>query len=409
MYKKNVRKNIKSLAKKNVNGNLVLAFLVVVLGVVFSTLFVYLITKIFGYEYSVNLVNYLLLALIYTLTSPFILLFGKLVMDGNRGKQFNYQESLHCFRDTKFIKLSLIVILVLIFIYWLIGLIPVAGFFINFIILLLFIPFVVLLPFIYLEYKDLKLKDIIGKGLDVISGNRIGFYGLVISFSFWFILSILTIGILSFYVMPYLYLALSNFYLYISHEKEFKRQQAIGDGNLIIVFIGVLTFLVIFLLVNFPASKVWFMQFITGEVSRVGDATLSYGGITITYDSPVNYQTSAETDSSKTYVNNDNYNILQYSIYLATVDDSREMDKEIVQEMKDSGNYRVVNDSQFTIDVHGKKIKGYRYDAEEDDGSEVSSVMVYYPRDSFTITIGLTNSTGKKINIDDIKEFVTIY
>ena len=206
-----------------------------------------------------------------------------------------------------------------------------------------------------------------------------------------------------------MYLSLSNFYLYITHEKELKKEKAIGDGNLILIFIGVLVFLVIFLIVNVPASTTWFMRIMNGEVSDVGDATLSYGGIEVTYDSPADYQTSASTNSSKTYVNDDNYNILQYSIYLSSVKDSKEMDKEIVQEMKDSGDYKNVTDSEFTLTIDGKEIEGYRYDAEEASGDENSSIIVYYPKEDFTITISLTNSTGNKLDTEDIKEFVTIY
>lgn len=409
MYKNNVRKSVKKLAKKSIKSNLVLAFLVLLLAIICSGLLVYVVARLLGYGYNINLINYLLVGLILTIVSPVVLGFSKVSLNISNGKEANYQEMFNCFKNTKFIKLYSLVILTLILVYWLIGLIPVAGIFINLIILLLFIPYIILLPFVYLTYPELKNKEIMSKTLDIISGNRISFYGLIISFSFWFILSILTCGILLFYVFPYVYLSLSNFYLYVTHEKEIKKEKAIGDGNLILIFIGVLVFLILFLIVNVPASTTWFMRIMNGEVSDVGDATLSYGGIEVTYDSPADYQTSASTNSSKTYVNNDNYNILQYSIYLSSVNDSKEMDKEIVQEMKDSGDYKNVTDSEFTVTIDGKEIEGYRYDAEEISGDETSSIIVYYPKEDFTITISLTNSTGNKLDVEDIKEFVTIY
>lgn len=409
MYKNNVRKSIKSFAKNNVKVNVILSFLILILALIFCSLLVYLGTKVVGYDYDINLINYLLIGIILTLVSPVVLGFTKVVLEICNGKEFNCQKMFTTFKDVKFLRLYFVVVVLLFIVYWLIGLIPVAGLFINLIILLLFIPYFILLPFVYLSYPELKNKEIMSKTLDIISGNRIGFYGLIISFSFWFILSVITCGLLLFYVIPYLYLALGNFYLYITHEKELKKEKAVGDGNLILIFMAVLVFIVIFLLVNVPSSTTWFMRIINGEISNVGDATLTYGGVEITYDSPADYQMSASTDSSKTYMNNDNYNILQYSIYLASVKESKEMDREIVQEMKDSGDYRKVTDSEFTLMINGKELEGYRYDTEDINGGKTSSVVVYYPKDDFIITISLTNSTGTKMDTNDIKKFITIY
>lgn len=138
-----------------------------------------------------------------------------------------------------------------------------------------------------------------------------------------------------------------------------------------------------------------------------GSEVLSYGGIEVTYDVSDDYKLSSSTSFSKTYINESNYNVLQYSIYLTDVLGAVEMDKKIVSEMRDSGEYKDISDKEFSLSVKGEKIKGYKYNAEK-DGNKSYSVIAYYPKGDFTIVISLSN-TGNSLSTDDIKDLIMVH
>lgn len=138
-----------------------------------------------------------------------------------------------------------------------------------------------------------------------------------------------------------------------------------------------------------------------------GSEVLSYGGIEVTYDVPDEYKLSSSTSFSKTYINENNYNVLQYSIYLANVLDTKEMDKNIVSEMRDSGEYKDINDKEFDLSVDGKKLSGYKYNTLKGDDKSYT-VIAYYPKGDFTIVISLS-STGESLSTDDIKNLIMVH
>ena len=290
---------------------------------------------------------------------------------------------------------------------WVIGLIPVVGIFIDIAILILVVPLILMLPFSYLEH-DGSFKAIVSKTVDIISGHRVRIYGMIISFIFWILLSCLTFGLLLFYVIPYMYLSVGLLYLNFTHEKEFKKKNRLRDGYVILIFAGAVVLVSAVIMFYFPKTTVWFNAILTGKMDTTGSETLSYGGMSVTYDIPNGYKISSSTDITKTYINKDNDNILQYSIYLSDVEDNLDMDKEIVNELKLSSEYKVT-DKEFKLRVNGHNLKGYRYNSTNNYHATSSTVTVYYPKDSFTIAISLTNNTGKKLTEKDISKYVTVY
>lgn len=159
--------------------------------------------------------------------------------------------------------------------------------------------------------------------------------------------------------------------------------------NLIILFIIVLGLIILFNIFNSKGSEV-----------------LTYGDISITYDISDNYKLSSSTSFSKSYINEENYNVLQYSIYLTDVLGAKEMDKNIVSEMRVSNEYKDVEDKEFSLDFNGKKIKCYKYNFEK-GGSKSYSMIAYYPKGDFTIVISL--SSDKSLSKDDIKNAIKVH
>lgn len=403
MQKNIVRETIKKEAKEKSKKSLTLSLLIILIISSIIIMTTYFVTDLIGYNYNIKVVNDIIIGIILTLISPLILGFTKITKETCENKEINYKE-IFLFKEIKFIKTFGILILSLIFIMWLLGLIPGVGFFINLVILILYMPVFIMLPFVYLEYKDLPLKEIIFKIFGTVSEHRITIYGLLISFIFWIILSICTFGLLFFYVIPYMYQSLALLYLDITHEKEFKPQKAISDGNIILIFIVISILLIGFIAIKVPGVTNLFTTIINGEINtKVGDMTLSYGGVKITYNAPKDYEMTATTDTSTTYIKDNN--ILQYSIYLSKENKILEMDKEIVNEMKSSG--KKVKEKESTIKVHGKKLKCYEYTITDNKDSN-STITVYYPKGDFTVAISLTNN-DKEINKNDMKKFITIY
>lgn len=407
MQKENIRKAVKLEAKKKPKKSLALSFLILIIISILITTITYFIIDLVGYSYNIKVVNNFIIGIILILISPLILGFSKITIDTCKNKETNFKDIFKGYKEIKFIKTFGILILSLIFIMWLLGLIPGVGVFINLIILILYIPVFLMLPFVYLEHKDLQIQEIVFKTVSTVSEHRIMIYGLLISFIFWIILSILTFGLLFFYVIPYMYLSISYLYLNLTHEKEFKKEKTIGDGNIILIFIIITILVGFFTITNVPGASHILTAVINGEVNtKEGDTTLSYGGIKITYNAPKDYKTAATTDTSNTYLNYENNNILQYTIYLSKANQILEMDKEIVDEMKSSG--KKIKDKEFTLKVDGKTLKGYEY-VITDEKNPSSTITVYYPKGDFTIAVTLTSDTDQEFTKNDIKEFITIY
>lgn len=404
-----VRKSIKKEAKTKPKKNLAIALLLMIIIACAIITITHFITNLIGYSYNIKALNDLIIGIILILMSPFFLGFSKMSKEICDDKEIKPKEIFSSLKDFKYIKIFAILIIGLIFITWLIGLIPGVGIFINMIILIFFIPYIIILPFVYLENQKLQVKEIIFKTENTISGNRIKFYGLLISFSFWIVLSLITLGLLSFYVIPYIYLSLELLYTHCTYERDFKREKAISDGNIILIFIGIIILIIAFLAINVPGSATWFKAILNGEIeSEIGDTSLSYGGVQVTYDAPKEYKASAITDTSQTYINDKNSNVLQYTIYLSDADSALEMDKEIVSEMRTSGNYKNVEDDTFTLKVNGQKIKCYKYKA-TNNGKQINTITAYYPKGDFIVAVSLSNNDGSEFKEDNIKEFITVY
>ena len=400
------RVSIKDKAKSKPKTLLAKSLLImmVIFGVLTSI--IYLLSVYFGYHYNIKLLNDLIIGLIFFILSPLILGFTDMTMKECQKKDIQFSDLFAKLKDYQYLKLIFIVVFALIFGTYLIGLIPIIGIFINLAILILVFPVILMLPFSYLEING-SMREVLSKTIDMVAGHRVRIYGMLVSFIFWLLGSILTCGLLLFYVFPYMYLSLGFLYLNFTHEKEFAKKKGLNDGYVLLIFAGVTFLISLFLMISFPKTTIWFNALLTGEVNT-SEEVLSYGGVKISYDAPTNYKISASTDISKTYINNDNYNILQYSIYLSKPKDNLEMDKEIVNEMKLSSEYKV-KDKEFTLTVNGKKLKGYIYNTENSYKAKTSSVTVYYPKDSFTISISLSNNNGQELKKEDIKKFVTVH
>ena len=162
-----------------------------------------------------------------------------------------------------------------------------------------------------------------------------------------------------------------------------------------LIFITFIVFAILTIIsfVNIPSS---FNNFVNDLLNykvleSKGDSTLEYSGAVVTFDKPSGYKLSQEGITTKTYINEDNYNVVQYSIYMADEKDIMKVDKEEFE------------GESFTITAGGKKLNGYKY-----INNGENNIVVYYPKGAFVITVSLSNAE-KKLSKKDIEEFINIY
>jgi uncharacterized membrane protein len=69
-----------------------------------------------------------------------------------------------------------------------------------------------MLPFIMADYEDITWRDALKKCKEITDGRKGEIFGYWLSFLGWFILIVITVGIMSIYVLPYFQATMANLY-----------------------------------------------------------------------------------------------------------------------------------------------------------------------------------------------------
>lgn len=185
--------------------------------------------------------------------------------------------------------------------------IPFLGAIAYLILIVYFTPPLAMLTYIVIEDENITVKDAITKALNLTKGHRVEYYGLVFSYIGWFILSIFTIGLLFIWIAPYLNVAISNFYLYITKEKEYTgAQQGISNGLIIGLTIGGY---IVFILV------ITIMIFL-GALAIGGTQIITEGWDSITNDDYYDYDYDYDYDNHHDYTKGETVNVSGLEIYI---------------------------------------------------------------------------------------------
>ena len=86
-------------------------------------------------------------------------------------------------------------------------------------------------PYILAENPDMGVKEAIGASKKLMKGNKFRLFCLHLSFIGWYLLTPLTLGILSLWVRPYTEAANAAFYREISDTKPDKMKEEISTGS----------------------------------------------------------------------------------------------------------------------------------------------------------------------------------
>lgn len=89
------------------------------------------------------------------------------------------------------------------------------------------------------EKKELPFLDALKQANNLVKGHRTEYYGMLFSFIGWFLLGILTLGILYIWLIPYTRISMANMYRRWIKEAEFESDEnGISNGAVIGITIG---------------------------------------------------------------------------------------------------------------------------------------------------------------------------
>lgn len=87
--------------------------------------------------------------------------------------------------------------------------------------------------YILLDDPNISANDARKKSMEMMKGNKWRLFCLELSFIGWLLLSLLTFGILLFWISPYMEVARAKFYLSLLPEEE-RQNSAVNDGGIVI-------------------------------------------------------------------------------------------------------------------------------------------------------------------------------
>lgn len=381
----NIRKSIKSKAIEEPKGLFAKTLLFLLLIISIINFGIICLVRSSDYQIDNNLIN----LVTFIIVSPLYLNFIKMFLNNSHDELIYFSDLFKIKKYSfKFFWYFIIISLSFYITSKIIITIPIIGLIINLILLVIFIPIFFVIPYLFAENTNTSLKELIINSFKLVHKKRIEFYGLLISFIPWFMLGILTFGILYLWLIPYTYITFTYYYLYLKKEIKLKKQNTLSNQFLITIFI------VIIVLFIQPYNSIGINKY---------NSSLSYGNYKIKYNVPKDYKLSIDTEKTKTYTKDGN--ILQYSIYLSNVSDIIKMDKKIVKEYKDKKEYKLVTSSDFKIKINNKTLKGFKYSLIKEN-SKINNIIIYYPKDKFVITISFMSPNS--INNKEIKKLVNI-
>lgn len=142
--------------------------------------------------------------------------------------------------------------------------VPDIGGLASLVITIYFLPVVYVYELLQVDKtKNYSIEDGFKYAFNVTKGHKVEFFGLVFSFAGWILLIPVTLGIMSFYVIPYMVYSTCNWYRRITGEVIFQEtEQGMSDGAVIGVYVGVcvgiiILFAIIGLLGMFALSSVF--------------------------------------------------------------------------------------------------------------------------------------------------------
>lgn len=144
--------------------------------------------------------------------------------------------------------------------------VPIVGTIVALILQVYLLP--VMVCFVYMtldpKCKDMSMSDVLHKSMELVNGHRVEFYGLMFSFIGWMLLGALTLGLLYIWLMPYMMLAMANWYLALNGEANFTEGEK-GLSNVAVIAITVVSYFVFIFVMIFVVFTLIFTSDISSD------------------------------------------------------------------------------------------------------------------------------------------------
>ncbi|MDD6757118.1 MAG: DUF975 family protein [bacterium] len=267
-----IRKSIKKDAQEKNKGPLYLGNIIMFTTVVITLIIMAInfgektIDSSGGINYSLGLTNgnFVATSIIYIILMAVIFYFtlgmNKVSLDISRDKKTSIGNIFkYPFQN---INVYLKVLAINILVYLLLELltyIPIVGIILYLVLAIYLSPILVIVSYIMIDNNKLSITEAIKKAIKITKGKKATYYALILSFAGWYLLSIFTLGLLIVWIIPYMDVAISNFYLYITGEKEYNNAtKGMSDGLIIGVAISVyVIFIVIVVIAIFTFALIY--------------------------------------------------------------------------------------------------------------------------------------------------------
>ncbi len=426
IHNSKIRKGIKAYAKSINKENLIVAIIIcsiisIIMTVITSSYSIETIEYIDGVDVEsttqnvpiwltlINMIIFFIIGIVST--------FGisKAALNLSRKQNITLKDIfIKPFNNIKNIILYYVFIVLIIFTIIIIAFIPIINillFLSLFILLIYFIPFFDILRIMCVDdEKNETFFEMIKEALKIVKGHRVEYYAMLLSFIGWFILCILTLGILYFYTLPYLRLSVVNMYRMWNGEETFNvEKQGISNIGIIIltlVIYIILTLSIITLIIlGYKSTEIEpRIDNITNDVfDDRKNVTITLKDVTIKV--PQGYKSIMENSKYNYYFEKDDkiltYNLNQYT--------SKE---EYKQEIKMEKNSRLSNytyeDKEFTKIVNEKEVNALLVKETNTIGTTTYKLLAIYPiNDSSSITVTLS-SYKTEITENDLTQILDI-
>ena len=403
MFKESIRKSLKKLAFEDPKGTLIKAFIIFML--ISSIIYYGVITigNIYKLDINATLYGGLLLLIFLVLICPLILNLTNMFLKNSQDELISVSDLFKFKKNIfKFTGYYTLIFLIYFLARFILNYIPVAGFIISLVLEIVLFPIFLIVPFAFLDNEDDSFIELIKKTIKLLKNHMIEFYGLLLSFILWFTLGFFTLGLLYIWLIPYMLISFSYFYQYIKGKKEFQKQKSLSNISIILITILSVATLDVITFINNPSSFDNFKEQI-GLTTITKTDSVAYGSYKVYYKVPKNFELSNESSFTKTYKNENS--VLQYTIYLSTVNKVKAMDKEIVEKYQKEKTYDSVIEKEFTLKTKDKNIQGYKYVLTKDKET-LTNTILYYKKGNYVVSISLTSN--KDLNDSQLKKYVTI-
>ncbi len=258
-----IRKSVKAKAKSSTKSPLII------------TLVLMILLALLGVFVSISNIEvgsfYILLFTIFLL----FVLFGmvKASLNISRGEQIEFMDVIkNSFKNPScFFKYFLIAI-IFNFILGMLTVIPLFGFIIAIVAEIYLTPVLVMYMYKAADPKteDKSISGMVKSSMELVKGHRVEFYGLMISFFGWILLSFITLGIALLWVIPYVSISFANFYRYLNKEEKYIDAEK-GLSNGIIIALGILGYIAFIVIIVITIIIIIVVGIVTSDTSENDD------------------------------------------------------------------------------------------------------------------------------------------